>query len=133
MSSKNLWGDITSGEPVRTPTTILKEQATALTEMTKGTLVGKVALGGDPGSGFEIALYVITPAINNYRFDVLYVMHGIELYPAYVMPAWDRFLKKERVQCQDENELADALGRILSSEKVTRSIKSLISQSKAMK
>jgi hypothetical protein len=133
MSSKNLWADITSAAPVRTPTTILKEQATALMEMTKGTLIGKVEVNSKPGSDFEIVLSIIAPAINNYRFEVVYVGHGIQLYPANVIAAWERFSSGKEVKCQNEDELTDALGRILGSKEVTQVIMSLISQSKAMK
>lgn len=133
MSSKNLWGDLTSAVPVRTPTTILKEQATALTEMTKGTVFGKVKVSTSTGGGFEILLYIIAPAINNYTFEVVFVEHGIELYPAKVVPAWDRYTSAKQVKCKNEDELTDALGRILGSDQVTRVIMSLISQSKAMK
>jgi hypothetical protein len=133
MSSKNLWGDVTSAAPVRTPTTILKEQATALTEMTKGTLFGKVNVSTDLEGGFEILLSIIAPAINNYTFEVVLVEHGIELYPAKMVAAWDRFKPGKEVKCKNEDELTDALGRILGSDQVTRVIMSLISQSKAMK
>jgi hypothetical protein len=111
----------------------LKEQATALTEMTKGTLYGKANLSTDPSGEFEIVLSIIAPAINNYTFEVVYVEHGIELYPAKVVAAWDRFTPGKEVKCKNEDELTDVLGRILGSDQVKRAIMSLISQSKAMK
>jgi hypothetical protein len=133
MSSKNLWGDVTSVAPVRTATTILKEQATALMEMTKGTLRGKVNVSTNAEGGFEILLCIIAPAINNYKFEVVFIEHGIELYPAKVVAAWDRFISGKEVKCKNEDELTNALGRILGSDQVTRVITSLVSQSKAMK
>jgi hypothetical protein len=132
MPSKNLWGDLTSIEPVRTPTTVLKEQAYALTKIMKGTLYGKIEVNNHQNR-FEIELYITAPTLNNYRFDVVHVNHGIEIYPAKVVASWDRYTAGKEVQCQNEKELIDALGQILGSKQVTHVITSLLSQTKAMK
>jgi len=42
---KNLWGDLPV-EDVRTPHVVLREQASVLTEVTEGKLVGKVVKEG---------------------------------------------------------------------------------------
>lgn len=39
---KNLWGDIPNADELRTPYTLLKEQASLLIELTKGLLIGEI-------------------------------------------------------------------------------------------
>jgi hypothetical protein len=39
---KNLWGDIPNADELRTPYTLLKEQASLLTELTRGLLIGEI-------------------------------------------------------------------------------------------
>jgi len=130
MASRNLWGDIISEAEVRTPTIILKEQAKALTEMTKGVLVGKTTIETTSYGKFTIFLSVLAPRVNDYKFDVAIVEHDINLYPATVVAAWERYSGKE-VTCKSEDEIIVALERILSSDQVTRAIRSLIAQSKS--
>jgi hypothetical protein len=43
-SKKNLWGELPKPETIRTPYTILKEQASILSEITNGLLIGEVIL-----------------------------------------------------------------------------------------
>ena len=131
MATQNLWGDIKAEESVRTPTNVLKEQATALSRMTKGVLEGSVNVGREYGK-FTIGLSIVAPAINNYEFEVVYVSHDIELYPVTVVAAWERYELNKPIECQNEEEFANALGRILGSDRVKRVISSLIAQSKAM-
>ena len=131
MSSKNLWGNLTAEESVRTPTNVLNEQATALSEMTKGILHGKVELWSEEKT-FKITLSIVAPAVNNYEFEVVSVKHPVELYPVSVVAAWERWELRKEIECQDEEEFMAALERILGSERVRRVISSLIAQSKAM-
>jgi hypothetical protein len=130
MTSKNLWGDLGLVEQIRTPTTILREQADALFKMTKGVLNGIVAFSNDRGK-FTIVLSIVAPAINNYEVEVAQAEHSISLYPVGVIAAWDKYDKKP-VRCKDENEFTTELGRILRSERTTTIVTSLLAQSKAM-
>ena len=131
MSTKNLWGNLTAEESVRTPTNVLKEQAAALTEMTNGILRGRVWVSSK-GEAFNIGLSIVAPAITNYVFEVVDVEHDIDIYPLTVIAAGERDEPKEFIKCQDEEEFMAALGRILGSERIRRVISSLIAQSKAM-
>lgn len=131
MPSKNLWGDFGSAEAIRTPTTVLNEQASALNVATKGVLRGKIEVESVRGE-FQIVLSIVAPAINNYEFEVLQVSHGIELYPATVVAAWERHSADTgEVECENEDEFTRALARILGSDRVRRVISSLIAQSRS--
>ena len=90
--AKNLWGDLSSLATVRTPKTLLEEQANVLTEATAGLLMGRVydlaPLGRDPRvslsddrAKFRYDFDVLVPALNNYRYTILSVYYPLELYP----------------------------------------------------
>jgi hypothetical protein len=129
MATKNLWGDIKAEATIRTPANVLKEQATALSEMTKGVLAGTVRSGTEYNK-FKVGLSIVAPALNNYEFDVVEVEHGIELYPLKVTPAWEKYGFTSSQECENEEEFVAALGGILGSDRVKRAINSLIAQSK---
>ncbi|SRR5260221_8681887 len=129
--SKNLWGEISTEQLLRTPTSVLREQATALTKATKAILEGHVRVSSRDGL-FAITLSIVAPTIDNYEFDVVYATHGVDLYPVTVAPDWDRYSRDAQVDCDDEDELLAALEKILGSSRVQRVIKSLLAQSKSM-
>ena len=129
MLEKNLWGQLPIEDEIRTPTHILKEQATILTDMTKGVLQGEVSVGQD-GGRFELNLYIVAPRIENYTFTVAWCSHGLDLYPVRVNPGWDRAYTA-RIECANEEEFESALKSILSSDKVRRVVSTLLGQSRA--
>lgn len=127
MEAKNLWGNLQLDEPIRTPTTLLKEQASALNALTKGILYGDVSVEAS-GSWFFITMSIVAPAIDNYKFDVLQLSHKVEIYPVTVAQLDPR----KEMECQNEEELTAVLSSILGSERVGRVIRSLVAQSKAV-
>ena len=42
MSAENMWGEINAPVNQRTPTSILREQASILSQLTKGVLIGSI-------------------------------------------------------------------------------------------
>lgn len=128
--AKNLWGNLDDIEPQRTPTTVLKEQASELTEATKGVLRGSVESGMRYGR-FAASLAVVAPALNDYEFTVAEVSHNLDLYPARLVADWDKGQREAGVECGSEAELEEALAQILTSERVRKAITSLIAQSKS--
>lgn len=131
MSAKNLWGQLPSASEITTPTQILKEQASELTNMTKGVLYGDVHVKQRSGK-FELEFVIQVPVLDNYEYVVLYVKHGLSLYPATVVPGWDQYAAEKQVACADKEQLETAIGAILSSDHVKRIVASLIAQSRAM-
>ena len=83
------------------------------------------------GSGFELELSIIAPAMNEYEYKVAVVKHQLELYPASVWSAGESHLRDKGITCQSEEALLTALGGILGSNKVRTVIRTLISQSKS--
>jgi len=130
MSTKSLWGQLPATEGIRTPTQVLKEQATVLSDMTSGVLQGDVSVNRT-GDQFSLSLDIVVPALDNYHYNAAVATHGVELYPVTLRSGWD-YSKESRLKCADEREFEKALEQILSSEKVRRVIASLLAQSRAM-
>ena len=126
MNTENLWGDLPKSGDLRTPVSILREQATILGDQTNNVLVGDVITtqrGGNIVSEFEI----VAPALDNYRVTVLTISHDMTLYPLLVI----RHLGGGNVQCTDETSFKAVLKETLSGKRVHQIVNSLLSQSKA--
>src|SRR5205807_3389682 len=126
MNTENLWGDLPKSGDLRTPVSILREQATILGDQTNNVLVGDVITtkrGGNIVSEFEI----VAPALDNYRVTVLTISHDMTLYPLLVI----RHLGGSNVQCPDETSFIAVLKETLPGKRVHQIVNSLLSQSKA--
>jgi hypothetical protein len=120
---ENLWGELPLSTPIRTPTVILQEQANTLTELTKGTLVGRVNQGSS-GLNFVSNLIIVAPALNNYSYSVLTIQHQITLYPLILTDN----TTSSTYNPANEDQFVIQLRRIPSSDTVKRAILGLVSQ-----
>ncbi len=107
---------------IRTPLSILREQAVALTEQTKGTLVGMVDVQSLKGAEFLVVLDVSVPALNNYHYRVLSYRQPIEMYPGCL------YVGDDGQDIADERAFVGRVKHALSSEKVKNILLSLLSQ-----
>jgi hypothetical protein len=126
-SQKSLWGDLSQTEIVRTPFTILKEQAGILSKATRGLLVGDVDRTQSPEHQnvySVLVLRVVAPSLDNYHYSILQVHHDIKLYPLEII---DLAGDGNRKQCESEEEFEQGLGGILSSPAVRKVISALLS------
>jgi len=122
-SQKSLWGDLSQPEIVRTPFTILKEQAAILSNATSGLLIGDVERFQNQSQENVVVLRVIAPSLDNYHYSILAVTHDIKLYPLSLRNlAIDSYEK----QCNSEEAFEQALGEALSSPEVRKVISSLL-------
>jgi hypothetical protein len=152
-SNKNLWGDLPKPETIRTPYTILKEQASILSEITNGLLIGEV-INNQKDKFFVNILRIKAPSLNNYTYSVVEVQYPIKLYPVFVKNLTsDNFnnLEKNLMNAANnplmsfvdyggllvqqgyrkyssEEEFENALGQILSSQEVKQVISALLAQ-----
>ena len=99
-----MWGDLSEVQIIRTPRTVLLEQAQFLTEATKGTLVG-VVREGPSARVFQHDLLVKVPSLNNYQVNILQVEHEIDLYPASLVASRTNTI----VVCKNEAEFEKAV------------------------
>jgi len=121
----NLWGDVIESGPLRQPVTILREQASILTRLTKGVLQGEVksnVVSGHAGIDFNI----VVPALNDYSYNLLTVTHDLlKFYPLMLMTLPDY----EKQSARDEGEFMAILASILGSKDTHTLIQSLLAQS----
>lgn len=123
-NNKDLWGEIPSYETIQTPYTLLKEQASLLTQKTNGLLIGEVSRVQQYNiEKFVLTLQIKAPSLNNYTYSVVRVEHSIQLYPLSVEDLAGTNLE---LDCSSEEEFEQALGKILSSPEVKRVISSLL-------
>jgi hypothetical protein len=123
MSSKNLWGDLKELEIIRSPKSILQEQADYLTKATEGVLMGKVD-EDVRRSTFSYDLDVVVPSLNDYAYTLLTILHPLEFYPVQIKagkPPTD-------ITCPSEEAFERAIGTILSSPEVRKVLSRLVSQ-----
>ena len=127
MTEQNLWGDLTEIDIVRTPAMILQEQAALLGQLTNEVLNGLVRRDSlVPENKFNMALYIVAPALSRYRFKVLELSYRVdEAYPVVVRDSIGGY----KVEVHDEAELIEILKALLTSESVKRVISTLISES----
>lgn len=124
ISKKNLWGELPNAETIRTPYTILKEQASILSELTNGLLLGEVVVNHQKDKLFVITLRIKAPSLNNYTYSVVEVQQPIQLYPVAII----NLLENNMTKYSSEEEFENALGEILSSQEVKRVISGLLAQ-----
>ena len=82
-AEKDLWpSDLGLGKTV-TPVSILRTQATLLSQKTQGILEGAVETGT---AGLDIyhRFVIVVPLLGNYRYPLFKVRRTGELYPVYV-------------------------------------------------
>lgn len=123
-NNKNLWGEIPKNVEVRTPFLILKEQASILTQMTNGLLIGEVDRRPSlEQTLFSVRLRIKTPILNNYTYSVVEVKYPPKLYPLKIRDFTDY---EKEVECSSEEEFEAALSKILSSDAVKTVISTLL-------
>jgi hypothetical protein len=150
----NLWPDHIDVTSIVPPVVILREQASLLGEKTKGMVRGEVESTQEPKDTFEEyledalslrlrvvhvhTLYLVAPALDNYRYSLLNVRHDFQPYPCvasfHPMSEDEVFahyrnnliIYHESTSVDDESQFVEWLGSALSHEKTTRLIHALI-------
>jgi hypothetical protein len=126
MEPNNLWGDLPLEATVKTPVSILKEQASLLTKATNGVLEGQVT-SNNSGADINLRLRIIAPALGQYAFSILVVSHKIFLYPAQITD----LANSVAYHCDNEEGFIGVVGKILKSPAVHSAIASLLAQSRS--
>jgi hypothetical protein len=117
---------------LRTPVTILKEQAEAVTQATNGVLNGEIRAysrnsleRADFKSGTQLAITV--PFLKDYSVILLNYDHNITMYPGVIK---DNFGNNSFI-INNELEFVNSLKDIFSSEKTKMILANLLSQANA--
>jgi hypothetical protein len=125
MSEGSLWGDPSTLKSIRTPKTMLTEQADFLNQTTGGLIRAQVNATQN-GANLSFSLSIIAPVLNNYNFTVCMVTHDVNIYPCKIYSSEDNTWQ----DCENEEELRVRLRTVLSSDKTRRIIEALLSQSR---
>ena len=126
MSEGSLWGDLSALKMIRTPKTILSEQAEILNQTTGGVIRAQVT-SNQSGANLSYTLLIVAPVLANYSYSVCSINHDINVYPCKLY----NFATNSWEDCENEEALKARLGVILSGDKTRRVIESLLSQSQA--
>jgi len=90
----DLWGEI-APSAVRTPASILKEQASLLGAKTQHMIEGEVVTSA-LGSSFYHSFLLVVPSLDEYKYKLFEIHHGVSPYPVSVLmtdlPDEDRFV-----------------------------------------
>jgi hypothetical protein len=106
---------------MRTPLSILREQASALTAQTKGVLVGVVETHSERDK-LLITLDISVPALNDYRYRILNYRQPIEIYPGLM------YSGDAPSHIKNEDAFIECVKEILSSDRMKNALTSLLSQ-----
>ena len=144
--SKNndLWADIAEDVIELSPRQLMKEQAAYLKEKTKGLLVAEVLTsqtgktlstteGGTAGREKFIQTFSLVVPTLKYRYDLFSVSHHVLGYPAKFDYNYSKedLVAKEDMIANNEKEFLSILKSILSSDKTSRILASLLAQARA--
>lgn len=115
----DLWPDFEL-ETVRSPKTILKEQADLLSHKTNNILkgeIGFVSAYDETTVGFSIT----SPYLNNYKYQLFHIKYNpATLYPVTIDGS---------ITCEDETTFKESIKGILRDPRTIKIINSLYSQS----
>ena len=79
----SLWPDIPAPTSIRTPMTILREQAAALSQKTETLVEGRVTTTHE-GDTIVVDFDFVVPSLQYYSYRLLRVVYGAEPYPVRV-------------------------------------------------
>ncbi len=133
---ESLWS-IPPADNVRAPLTIMKEQATVLTEQTRGSLVGSVETDAYGAGDLVINLSIQVPSLNNNKYRLMTYTQPITMYPGTLASGVPKasgshqYAPPQSIEVENEEEFLAALKRLLSSDEVKHLLSSLLVQSNA--
>lgn len=125
MSTQNLWGELPVVEKVRTPLSILREQAAVLGQMSERLLEGEVVVTSDSPDQIEAHLNIVASTLGGYSVTILSIRYDLDIYPVTLQHAFEDSVTKS---AKDEEAFIKALRQILSSDSVRKVIFALLTQ-----
>lgn len=128
MSAISLWPKDFGKVDVKTPVSILREQANALGESTSNVVVGRVFAGTGPKDYFRHVFEIACPPLG-YRSALLLIDHKVDMYPVTIHVETDGVAKL--ITADTPGAFMDALRTVFNSDSTRRLIASLIAQSQA--
>jgi hypothetical protein len=135
---RDLWPSNFTTTTLLPPVAILREQADLLGKKTRGLVTGEVTSSATgsyihnpdvlvqypPPPGLHHTLRIRVPALDNYRYELLAVTHGVEFYPLTVT-----FLPTRQEYAADsEEDYTGILQQLFAREETVNILRSLVAQ-----
>ena len=118
---RDLWPQEIRASTELAPVTILREQAALLGQKTRQLVVAEVETRNS-GELLVHSFVILAPALDNYRYELFKVYHGVPFYPLTVDTGG------APVKVTTEEAFVELLGKILSSQRTKDVIQSLLAQ-----
>lgn len=83
--AENFWPDDLFSYQEKPPLAIMKEQASRLTETSKYRLHAEIVTTVTDSNRIRRTFYLVVPALDNYRYELLEIEHGALTYPVKVI------------------------------------------------
>jgi hypothetical protein len=80
----DLWPEQLEDTEIRSPVSILREQATLLGSKTNNLVQADVEIGNTATGNFLYHFFIVAPTLNNYHYRLFSVEHDIALYPSLI-------------------------------------------------
>ena len=123
----SLWPEEVSDTAEVAPVSILKKQAVDLYEKTGYIINGQVSSSAQ-GNELRHSFYFVVPAMDNYRYRLLYVEHQIQrLYPVILYS--DVHARNHTIN--NKEELIQTLKEVFASDETKRVIHTLKASSES--
>jgi hypothetical protein len=120
------------------PIAVMKAAAADLAAKTNNVLRGEIETIANPLKGeFEQIFFVVAPALEDYRYELLRVTHAVTLYPAWIGLREHQTDFKGEVrtrlgeQFQDAESLGKGLAAAFAIPRIQNAVKALLAQSRA--
>jgi|ERR1017187_1630186 hypothetical protein len=117
-ASTDLWGEIEATQ-IRTPASIMREQAALLGAKTKYLVEALVSTTVSSDSFFH-NFNLVVPSLDNYTYNLFTVYHGVSIYPVSV---WS-----SHTSIETEEQFVEWLRATLSSPGTKRIVSNLLAQ-----
>lgn len=134
---ESLWPKDLGANLNKAPVTILMEQASFLGEQTNNLVKATVEAEKSYSRDFKYAFYIVAPTLENYRYLLFDISHGVELFPVTfdldgkIREEIKAAVGKTYPVAQNEQEFMEIFKAILNSNKLRNIINSILAQSKA--
>ena len=124
METQNLWPDFPV-EAAKSPKAILREQAGYLMAKTNNILSAEIETLQSLKQLITHNFYVVAPAINNYRYQLLSVAHSVFFYPLTI--AANGYV----YEIENQEDFINKLSEVFNQPDTVQVISSLLAQSLA--
>lgn len=121
--SENLWPEFEPAPKLRSPKDILVEQGVFLSKKTQHMLLGEVKGASTGSEQFLWYFYIIAPNLNNYRYELLYIIHDMFFYPLRLS------FDGTSSTVENEEQFLQHLKQVFNNSKTLKIVSNLMSQS----